>query len=212
VAVVITSLGVAVALDEEDEGHEADAVDGEHSDEETHSEADGGHSDDAEVINPILPVVPELIWGAICFALTFAVVRAFHPKIAAGMQAREARINEAQAEAEKATAEASAAMGDYEGQLSGARAEASKIIEGARGRGEEYRAEVMAGAQADVDGLKAEALTEITASKATALGTLRSDVDRLATGAASSVIGKPLAVADQTQAIEDYVNRNSPSS
>jgi F-type H+-transporting ATPase subunit b len=163
--------------------------------------------------NPILPVMNELFWGAVCFFGLWALMKFVLLKPVLGtMQARAAKVRDDLDQAERAERELEAAIEQYGAGLASAKAEATRTIEDARAQADAYRATKLAAAEAEVAALRSAAADEVRAAKAEAMAQLRGGVAQIAVDAASVVVQKPLDPAAQMQVIEDYVNRaGSPS-
>ncbi len=87
----------------------------------------------AEPPNPILPVMPEILWSVGCFLVLFFVMRyVVYPKLAAGMEARAKSVGDAHADAEKFRRDAQAEVTQYEAALAAIRQEATARLDAAR--------------------------------------------------------------------------------
>ena len=158
--------------------------------------------------NPILPVLNELFWGAICFFGLWALMKFWLMKpIVATMQERAAKVRDDLDQAERAERELESAIDQYGAGLASAKAEAGRSIEDARAQADAYRATKLAAAEAQVAALRSAAADEVVAAKADAMTQLRGSVADIAVQAASAVVQKPLDAAAEMQVIEDYVNR-----
>jgi F-type H+-transporting ATPase subunit b len=174
-------------------------------------EAGTGHEAvEAQPDNPILPVGPEIVWGAATFLLLWALMKFVLLKpIVRTMEERSARIQEDLSNAEQLKAEAATAVTRYEASLASARAEASTIIDAARAEAEEERRRVLAGAEAEATELRAAAGAEVVAAKAEALASMRSSVAAIAVQAAELVVQKRLDEGAQRAIVDEYLNRAS---
>lgn len=162
----------------------------------------------AETKNPILPEISEMFWAGVFFVVLWALVKfVLLPPIMKTMNDREAKVREDHQAAERAEAERLAKVEHYEAEMSGARAEAIRLIEDGRAQGEAQRREAVAAAEAEVAAAKAAAAEEILAAKAQARTELTGSIADLAVGAAETVVQKPLDRAAQVQVVEDFVNR-----
>jgi F-type H+-transporting ATPase subunit b len=171
---------------------------------------EGGHAETAEVDNPILPVIPELIWGGACFLLLWALMKFVLLKpIIRTMDERSERIQRDLDAAERAKEEASAKLTEHEASLASARIEASAIIDAARAEAEERRREILAAAEAQVTEQRAAAAAEVAQAKAQALDSMRTTVATIAVQAAELVVQKRLDEAGQRAIVDEYLNRAS---
>ena len=106
------------------------------------------------------------IWTLVAFLVLLALLAKFAFKpIAEALDRRGETIKKSIEEAEKQRAEAKKLMDDYQKQLAEARTEASKIIEEARGLGENVRKEVVEKATAEASALLQRAQEEIQRQK-----------------------------------------------
>lgn len=161
-----------------------------------------------EVINPVIPEKPELIWGAISFFLLLVLMWAVClPPIKKAMRQRDEQILGDEEAAERARVEGEQVRRDYEATLAEARREASRIIDEARQAAEARRAEIVGAVEAEVAAQRQEALAEIEAGRQQALGQLRSVVGEIAVNAASKVVQKPLDLAANQATVDAHVNQ-----
>jgi F-type H+-transporting ATPase subunit b len=172
--------------------------------------AEGGHAETTQVDNPILPVLPELIWGGACFMVLWALMKYVLLKpVIRTMDERSARIQRDLDAAERARDEASAKVAEHEAALQAARVEASAIIDAARAEAEERRREILARAAAQVAEQRSAANDEVARAKAEALESMRSSVATIAVKAAELVVQKRLDESAQRAIVEEYLNRAS---
>jgi F-type H+-transporting ATPase subunit b len=161
-----------------------------------------------EVTNPILPTMPEFVWGAITFFTLWALMKwVLLPPIVRTMQAREEKVRSDLETAEQTRVEAQARLREYEDSLASSKTEAVRIIEDARTHAEAGRKEVLAQAEAEVSATKAQAAQEVAEAKQRAKAELQGSVAGIAIQAAEAVVQKPLDREAQARIIEDYVNR-----
>jgi len=162
----------------------------------------------AKTVNPILPVVEEIVWACITFFGLWMLLRfVFLNPVTRVMDEREERLREARAAAEGASSGADDAVTAYNARVNEARAEANAIMATARDDAERYRAQKLAQANAEIQQIREAAAAEVAGAKAAAMEQLRSQVAGVAVNAASRVVQKDLPLAAQLQVIEDYVNR-----
>jgi F-type H+-transporting ATPase subunit b len=158
----------------------------------------------AENTNPLIPALPDLIWGSLAFAviLVFFIWKIV-PRMNAALDARRDAIEGGLKRAEEAQAGAQEALENYSAQLAEGRAEAAKLRDQAREDAKKIRAELVEQAQTDAARIVANAQTQIEAERAAALSSLRSEVGSLALGLASTVIGESLTDDKRSAAIVD---------
>ena len=168
------------------------------------------HAETAQVDNPILPVIPEVIWGGACFMLLWALMKFVLLKpIVRTMDERSERIQRDLEASERAREEASAKLAEHEASLASARSEASRIIDAAREEAETQRREILARAEAQVGEQRAAANAEVAQAKAEALESMRASVATIAVKAAELVVQKRLDETAQRAIVEEYLNRAS---
>lgn len=145
--------------------------------------------------NPILPEPHELFWGAISFAVLYALVRyVLLPPVQRVMNDREATIQADRDAADAARARVASASTELDDQLAGVRSEATATIDEARAEAEAERQRLLARAEREVSAMKEIAETEITREREEALASLRPEVANLAVGAASKVMNRQINV------------------
>lgn len=145
-------------------------------------------------LGPLLPHhFSELIAGAILLLVIYLVIRA---KVAPAFEKMYAERTEAiqggMEKAEKAQAEAEAALKQYQEQLAEARQESARIREEAKNEGARIKAEMREQADAEAQRIIANAKTQIEAERAQAVAQLRSEVGGLATTLAGRIVGESL--------------------
>jgi F-type H+-transporting ATPase subunit b len=142
---------------------------------------------------PVIPHLPELIFGFVVFAILYVIVaRKVVPRLEQVFAERTEAIQGGIAKAEQAQAEAAAALEEYRAQLAESRAEASRIREEARAEGVTIIAEMREKAQTEANRIAAAAQQQIQAERQQALVQLRGEVGKLATDLASKIVGESL--------------------
>jgi F-type H+-transporting ATPase subunit b len=159
----------------------------------------------AASVNPLIPTVPDLVWGGIVFVivLVFFIWKGV-PRLNAALDARAEAIEGSLKRAEEAQAGAQEALEKYNSQLTEARVEAASIRDEAREAAKQIRADLIAQAQADADRVVTSARAQIEVERAAALQSLRTEVGSLALGLASTVVGESL---DSDKRSKDIVDR-----
>jgi F-type H+-transporting ATPase subunit b len=143
--------------------------------------------------NPLFPHWAEFI-AAIVFALllTWAIAKFVVPRFEATYAERTAAISGGIEKAERAQAEAQAALEEYRAQLAEARTEAARIREDAKTQGSQILAEMREQAQAEGARIRAAAQTQLEAERTQVMTQLRSEIGGLATTLASRIVGESL--------------------
>ena len=155
-------------------------------------------------INPLLPTLPDLIWGTLAFLIILALfIWKILPNLNKMLDARSEAIEGSINSAEAAQAEAQAALEKYTAQLADARAEAGRIREEARADGSAIVAEMREQASSEAARITANAKAQIEMERLSALASLKSDVGTLALDLAGGVIGETLSEDAKAQAVVD---------
>ena len=142
---------------------------------------------------PILPYLPELIFGLVAFGILYWVVAKYVvPNLEKAYAERTAAIEGGMQQAEKAQEEAEAALREYQAQLADARDEAARIREDAKQQGAAIIAELRGQAQSEANRITESATKQIEAERQQAMVSLRGDVGRLSTELASRIVGESL--------------------
>lgn len=142
---------------------------------------------------PLVPYIPELIFGLVAFAILFWVVKSkVVPNLEKAYADRTAAIEGGMEEAEKAQAEAEAARQQYVDQLAHARDEAAAIREQAKQQGAQIVAEMREQAQTEAARITEAAHKQIAAERQQAMVSLRGEVGQLSTDLAGRILGESL--------------------
>jgi len=143
--------------------------------------------------NPLVPNPWEMLVVFAGFAvLMFIVVKYVVPMFEKTFAERAEAIEGGIAKAEKAQAEASAALEEYKQQLTDARAEANRIREEARAEGAQILADLKEKAAAESARITAQAHAAIQSERQAAVVSLRTEVGTLATTLAGRIVGESL--------------------
>jgi F-type H+-transporting ATPase subunit b len=146
-----------------------------------------------EGTNPLVPNPWEMLVVFAGFAvLMFIVVKYVVPMFEKTFAERAEAIEGGIAKAEKAQAEASAALEEYKQQLTDARAEANRIREEARAEGAQILADLKEKAAAESARITAQAHAAIQSERQAAVVSLRTEVGTLATTLAGRIVGESL--------------------
>ncbi|MGD0649640.1 MAG: F0F1 ATP synthase subunit B [Verrucomicrobiia bacterium] len=146
------------------------------------------------------------IWTVLTFLAMIALLGklAFKP-IAEALDRRGETIKKSIEDAERSRAEAKKLMEDYQKQVAQARAEANKVIEEARGLGENVRKEVVKKANAEASALLQRSQEEIQRQKEKGIQELKDTVASLSVQIASKVIEKEVNEATHRQLVENLI-------
>lgn len=153
---------------------------------------------------PILPYLPELIFGLIVFGIFYwFVAKYIVPNLEKAYAERRAAIEGGMEAAEQARAEADAAKKQYEDQLGEARAEAARIREHAKEQGAQIIAEMRQQASTEASRITETAHKQIEAERQQASVQLRGEVGRLSTDLAGRIVGHELQDSSSRQGLID---------
>jgi F-type H+-transporting ATPase subunit b len=148
---------------------------------------------DATSQDPLIPGLPELIIGTICFFLVFGILgKMLLPRIQQTLTERTEKIEGGLEQAEKAQEEADRALEQYRAQLAEARHDAARLREEAREQGAQIIAEMREQAQAEARRLTEAAQAQIESERRQALTSLRTEVGAIAVELASRIVGESL--------------------
>ncbi|MGG5171655.1 F0F1 ATP synthase subunit B [Pseudarthrobacter sp. J1738] len=154
--------------------------------------------------NPLVPNIWEIFVVLVGFAvLMFIVVKYVVPMFEKTFAERAEAIEGGIAKAEKAQAEASAALEEYKQQLTDARTEANRIREEARAEGAQILADLKEKAAAESARMTEQAHTQIEAERQAAVVSLRSEVGTLATTLAGRIVGESLNDDERSARVVD---------
>jgi F-type H+-transporting ATPase subunit b len=163
---------------------------------------------DASQQDPLIPSLPELIIGTICFVLVFGILgKVFLPRIQKMLAERTDLIEGGLARSEEAQSQAKDLLDQYRQQLDDARREAARLREEAREQGAQIIAEMRDQAQAEARRITESAQAQIEAERQQALTSLRAEVGTLATELASRIVGESLAdQARQSRMVDRFLD------
>ncbi|MFF2652850.1 F0F1 ATP synthase subunit B [Streptomyces sp. NPDC058045] len=162
----------------------------------------------AEEQNPLVPAWPELLIGAIAFAIVFFVfAKKLLPNINRVLEERREAIEGGMEKAEAAKTEADSVLEQYKAQLAEARHEAARLRQDAQEQGAALIAEMRAEGQRQREEIIAAGHTQLEADRKAAAQTLRQDVGRLATELAGKLVGESLEDhARQSRTIDRFLD------
>jgi F-type H+-transporting ATPase subunit b len=163
---------------------------------------------DASQQDPLIPSLPELIIGTICFVLVFGILgKVFLPRIQKMLAERTELIEGGLARSEEAQSQAKDLLDQYRQQLDDARREAARLREEAREQGAQIIAEMRDQAQAEARRITEATQAQIEAERQQALTSLRTEVGTLATELASRIVGESLAdQARQSRMVDRFLD------
>jgi len=155
----------------------------------------------------VLPSGDELIFGAIAFAVLFALLwRVAFPALRKGLEQREHAIRSELERAEQARLEAEQRREEYEGRLASAREEADRIMREATEAGEAVRRDRTSKAEDEARQIVEKARADAAGERDRAFAELQAQLAEISIEAASRVLGKELADPQaQRQLVEQFI-------
>lgn len=163
-------------------------------------------SAETEVINPILPVLPELIWSAVFFLGLWVLMKfVLLPPIIEGRQARKAKMVAGLDSVSDSEEELLHIKLSHDRRISEAKADAARIFESARSDADTQRNEALADLEAEIIKLKVNAQAEVDNATQVALAGAREPVTQLAVDAASKVLGRSVSATSARPMIERFL-------
>ena len=156
-----------------------------------------------------------MIWTVITFVILLVVLRftAWKPLIAA-LEAREQRIREAIAQAEKAREEGEGLLARYRAQLQAAKEEAQQIIEAGKTAAERLHQEILDKARVEAEESAQRARREMDLAVEQAKKELWEEATRLSTLLAEKILERHLDDKDHRRLVEQVLEelRGAPRS
>lgn len=158
--------------------------------------------------SPVVPVVPEIVIGLICFGVIFFVFyKKLLPSINKALDERREAIEGGMEKAEATQAEARQTLESYREQLSEARHEAARLRQEAKEQGAALIAEMREEGQRQREEIISAGHTQIEADRKQAAELLRQDVGKLAVELAGRLVGESLEDhARQSRTIDRFLD------
>lgn len=162
----------------------------------------------AEVENPLIPPIPELVIGLIAFVIVFGfLAKKLLPNINKVLDERREAIEGGIEKAEAAQTEAQSVLEQYKAQLAEARHEAARLRQDALEQGTALKEELRAEGQRQREEIIAAGHAQIAADRKAASSALRQDVGKLATDLAGKLVGESLEDhARQSRTIDRFLS------
>jgi len=167
---------------------------------------EGGEASGPLVVNGGL-----MIWTLVVFGLLFLVLKRFAwPALLGAVEAREKRLEEQLAEAERNRAESARLLEEHKKLLLDTRTQASGLLADARAAAEKERALAMQKTKQEQEDLLERARREIWAERERALVELRREAVDISLAAASKLIGDRLNSDTDRKLFESYLATLEP--
>ena len=157
-----------------------------------------------ETTNPLLPALGEIVLSIVfLLILWFLMARFVVPRFEATYAERTAAIQGGIEKAERAQAEAQAALERYNTQLAEARSEAARIREDAKTQGSQILAELREQASSEAARIRTQGEAQLDAERAQVVAQLRGEIGGLATTLAGRIVGESLDDDERTRRTVD---------
>jgi F-type H+-transporting ATPase subunit b len=158
--------------------------------------------------NPLTPLginTGFLLAQILNFLLIFALLYfLLWPRLANMLDSRAVKIQQGLEDAARAANERRNAEAEAEKILAAARADAARVVEEARGRGEEVARSVESTARAEADAIRTEARARATEERDRQLADVRTQVAAISVALAQRLIGESLDQSRQQALITDF--------
>jgi F-type H+-transporting ATPase subunit b len=167
-------------------------------------------AEDASGAELLVPAMPELIWGAVAFALLMVLMYKFvFPKVNQTLEERSAAIQGRMEEADRKLQEAEASKAEFDAGIADARGEANRIVEEAKQTAESLRRDIVAKAEDEAAALLQKARADVTAERERVLQELRSQVGVLSVQLASRIVERELDASTHQSLVDEYIQNLS---
>jgi F-type H+-transporting ATPase subunit b len=168
-------------------------------------------AEEGEASGPLVVNGGLMIWTLVVFALLFLVLKRFAwPALLGAVEAREKRLEEQLAEAERNRAESARLLEEHKKLLLDTRTQASGILADARAAAEKERALAMQKTRQEQEDLLERARREIVAERERALVELRREAVDISLAAASKLIGERLGSESDRKLVDSYLATLEP--
>ena len=155
----------------------------------------------------LYPAVGELIVGFIAFAILFFFTwKWVIPRFKQVLEERREKIQGEMERAETTRKEADKLQEEYRMRLAGARDDANKVIEEARGTADQLRRDLQAKAEEEAQATVARAQDEIRAERDRAFQELRAQIGSIAVELAERVVGEALDEKAHKRLIDEFID------
>ena len=155
----------------------------------------------------LLPKMGEFIPALVGFVVIFVVLAKFAwPKVLANLDAREAKISDDIAAAEKTRTEANEQLEQYKAKLAHAQADADAIIDEARGTAQKAKEHIVDDANKQASDILARGRAALESERRAALVDLTDTVADVSVNAAAKIIDKNLDTEAQRKLVEKYLD------
>jgi len=152
-----------------------------------------------------------IIWTILVFLIVLAVLyKAAYPAILGAVEAREARIRELLAAAERDRTEAQALLEEQRRERDATRAQVQEMLAEGRTAGERMREQLMSDARREQQELLARTQRDIRQEMERSVAELRVQAVDIAIAAASKVVHRNLDDRDNRRLVTEYLEQVDP--
>lgn len=149
-----------------------------------------------------------MVWTFLIFVIVLVLLGKFaFPHILGAVEAREERIRDLLAQAERDRTEAHALLEENRRQLETTRRDVQAALAESRESAEQVRAEILATARREQDEMLARARREIGIERAAALESVRREAVDLSLAAAERLLRRNLSGEDNRRLVAEYLDR-----
>jgi F-type H+-transporting ATPase subunit b len=148
------------------------------------------------------------IWTLVIFLIMLAILypMAWKP-VLAGLKAREQRIRDDIANAERTRQQSEETLKKYDAQLANAQSQIREMLAKAQADGEKLATNIRMQAQREAEEAKERAQRDIEASKNAAIGEIYNQAAELATNVASKILRRNLNADDQRALVRESLDQ-----
>jgi len=173
---------------------------------DAHGDAHAGEHKASVIEQPKEGVAP-MITAIVVFVIVAGILAVgVWPKIVAGLDERNEKIQGEIAAAEAARQQAKDALNEYEKNLADARAEAQQMLADTKAQQGELAAQLKATAETELNAMREKAKADIESAKKQALNELYSESVNLATVMAGKILQREVTSSDQQRLMEESLN------
>jgi|JI91814BRNA_FD_contig_31_3029247_length_836_multi_3_in_0_out_0_2 F-type H+-transporting ATPase subunit b len=159
--------------------------------------------------NPLHVEQGLLFWSLVTFLLLFVILKkvAWGP-LTKAIEERETKIRSDIDAAEKARAEADAAMARYKTQLDQAALEAKRMLDEAREASERVKNEILAKAREESESMRAQAAKEIASARDKAIAEIRTQIVDVAMSVSQRFLTKAIDKKEHERLTEEALAKS----
>jgi F-type H+-transporting ATPase subunit b len=160
---------------------------------------------------PLSPEPGLILWTLVVFGLLVLLLgKVAWPQVLGAVEARERRLEQQIAEAERNRVESARLLEEHKKLLAESRTQAQQILAEARSAGERERALAIEKTKQEQEELLARARREIGAERERAVADLRREAVDLSLAAASKLLGERLSGDADRRLVESYLSTLEP--